>query len=140
MAYVTQQDLIDRFGLEEIRELSDRNDTGVIDAAVVSRAIGDVQAQIDSYIGARYTLPLTVVPEVLKRVACDLTRYQLYDIKVPDNVETRYQEHLKFLADVSKGTATLGTDTSNTEPQASAGGVKYAAPDRIFNANTLQGY
>ena len=62
MAYCTQQDMIDRFGSEDLIQLTDRNALGVIDATVLSAAIDDATDTMDTYIATRYTLPLAVVP------------------------------------------------------------------------------
>ena len=115
-AYATQQDMIDRFGEDEVRQLSDRAGTGSIDSSVVGQALSDASEEMDSYIGGRYQLPLNHVPPVLVRVCVDIARYQLYDVQAPDQVETRYKANLAWLTQVAKGVVRLGLDDTNVAP------------------------
>lgn len=118
-AYATQQDMIDRFGTDEVRQLSDRSGSGSIDGTVVDQALADASDQIDSYIGGRYTLPLNHVPPVLTRVCVDIARYQLYDIAAPEQIAERYKANLQWLTQVAKGTVRLGLDSAETAPASS---------------------
>lgn len=90
--------------------------------AVVQRALTDADDTINGYISARYTLPLAPVPAVLARVACELARFYLYDDQVTDLIKDRHAANMKWLAEVSKGTVSLGADAvSGVQPTSSAG-------------------
>jgi len=115
MSYCTQQDMTDRFGEPEIMQLTDRNNIGVIDVAVLLRAISDASAEIDSYL-AKYTLPLVTIPAVLVRICCDIARYYLYDDAMIDTVEKRYEAVIKYLVQVAKGSISLGVDSAGDAP------------------------
>lgn len=132
MIYSTEQDLIDRFGGQELLQISDRTNLGTIDSAVVARAIADAGAVIDAHLSARYSLPLATVVPVLTRIGCDLARWYLYADAATDQVGRNYDEAMKLLASLRSGEITLGF-----EP---AGGVAHKAPDRVFNADTLSVY
>lgn len=133
MTYAVQQDLIDRFGQQEILQLTDRNNTGSIDATVVARALTDADATINGYLAPRYVLPLATVPTVLVRLAADLARYQLFDDGAPPQVTQRYKDAIKFLQDVSSGAASIGVDAASQQPAApSSGGPKVQANERTF--------
>jgi len=114
MNYCTKQDLIDRFGENELVQLTDRIGTGLIDDAVINQAIADAAAEIDNYI-VKY-LPLSAVPAGLVRIACDIARFYLYDDAVIDIVEKRYDGARHFLEMVAKGQASLGVDISGNIP------------------------
>lgn len=117
MTYATQQNLIDRYGENELIQLTDRQGLGTIDATVVSRALADADAQINGYLAARYTLPLSApVPTILERLACDITRYALYEDRVTEIVEKRYKDAVALLRDVSAGKAELGLDNTDNKP------------------------
>jgi phage gp36-like protein len=131
MTYAVQQDLIDRFGNQEVLELSDRSNTGSIDATVVSRALTDADAEINGYLDGRYTLPLTTVPTVIVRLAADIARYYLYDDRVTDAVKARYNDAVGYLQSVAKGIVSLGLDASNAQAVPSPG-VKIISNDRVF--------
>jgi phage gp36-like protein len=89
---------------------------------VVQRALQDADDTINGYISARYTLPVTPVPAVLQRVACELARFYLYDDQVTDLIKDRQAANIKWLGEVSKGTVSLGADAaSGVQPVSSAG-------------------
>lgn len=117
MTYATQQNLIDRFGEDELIQLTDRGNLGVIDATVVSRALADADARINGYLAVRYSLPLSApLPTELERLACDIARYALYEDRVTEIVEKRYQDAIALLRDVSAGRAELGLDSTDNKP------------------------
>lgn len=115
MSYCTRQNLIDRFGEPELIQLTDRNGLGIIDDAVLDQAIADADAEIDGWIAGRYALPLATVPPALVRVACDITRYRLYDQAVPDTIKMRYDDVVRFLTKLGEGKITLGLDNTQAE-------------------------
>ena len=141
MSYATQQNLVDRFGEQELIELTDRADppAGAIDATVVAKALEDADGEINGYLAAKYTLPLDPVPLVLQRLASDIARYFLYQDRVTDIVEKRYQDAIRFLKGVAAGSVSLGVDASNEQP-AAGGGPAYSAPDRAFTGDTLSDF
>lgn len=141
MAYVTLDQLQKSFGQAEILQLTDRNRTGAVDMDVLQRAIDDVTAQIDSFLAGHYVLPLSNIPANLVRIAADLVRYQLYDIKVNDLVKQRRDDAIEYLTKVSKGLVILGADQTGGPVRPDAGGgVKSIAPGRIFTDESLSGY
>lgn len=107
MTYATQADLVDRFGEQELQQLTDRTNGAVIDTVVLGRALADADAEIDSYLATRYTLPLASTPVVLTRLACDMTRYRLYDDAVSETVRVRYQDAVSLLKRMSSGDVLL---------------------------------
>lgn len=116
MSYATISDLIARFGEAEIVARSDRTGSGVVDTEAVERALADAAAEIDGYIGARYTLPLPAVPAVLTRVACDIARYRLWQDAASEEVRTRYEDARRLLEAVSRGVVSLGVPLSAMPP------------------------
>lgn len=104
MAYATLADLITRFGEREIVQLTDTEQTGAPDGVTVGRALGDATAEIDAALVGRYKLPMVPVPELLRRIACDLAREALYTDTVPDVVKNRAATARRLLASVAAGT------------------------------------
>ena len=131
MSYNTKQNMIDRYGEEELIQLTDRDRDGVIDDAVLDQAIADAGAEIDGYLAGRYQLPLGTVPPILTVYACDMTRYRLYDDAATEQVEKRYADALKFLRLAAEGKVQLGPadDGSKATP---AGGAQMESGGRIF--------
>jgi phage gp36-like protein len=139
MPYASQQALIDRFGESELIRLSDHDGTGAINASVVEGKLADADAEIDGYLSGRYTLPLTNVPEALRRIACDIARYHLYDDRVTEAVQKRYDDAIRFLRMVAKGEVQLGVDLGGNTPQTGAAPEFYES-HRVFDARTLRDF
>jgi len=143
MAYVTKQGLIDRFGEQELIELTDRENIPVstVDDVVVGRAIDDASAFADGYLKKVLRLPLSVVPPVLEKTVADIARYYLYG-KAADKdspVTRAFNEATAFLRDVSRGLVELGNG-AETPVAAGGGQVKVSAPGRVFTRDSLKGF
>jgi phage gp36-like protein len=139
MTYATQQDLVDRFGSEELIQLTDRANNGTIDSTVVTRALSDADAEINGYLAARYSLPLATVPAMLVRLACDIARYQLWSHRVTEAVRTRYEDAVKLLKSLSRGEAELGVATGQETPPSDSG-IAVVTSGRVFNRSNLSDY
>ena len=101
MSYCTQADLIKvyRNSQQELIQLTDTNNTGVIDTTVLNQAIARVDAEINGYLMAY--LPLADVPANLVYLACDMVRYYLYGDQMIPQVETLYKSAVQYLKDVA---------------------------------------
>lgn len=140
MTYAIQQNLIDRFGLDELIQLTDRNNANALDSTVISRALADADAQINGYLAARYTLPLETVPGILEKCACDIARYQLFENRVTDIVRERFENTIKFLQDVASGKASLGVDNNNEQPKVTGGKAQLSSTPPVFRRDASQGF
>lgn len=112
MAYATHTDLQERYGAAAVILAMDKNGDGAVDATVEAQAIADATDLIDTYIGAKYDLPLTEVPSVLTRVCCELTMY-FASADAPSQTEEnkeRYRNAVRWLEMLAKGTVSLGLD------------------------------
>ncbi|OPL10677.1 MAG: hypothetical protein AVO38_16365 [delta proteobacterium ML8_D] len=134
MAYSTEADLTEQISEDTLTQLTDDADAGSVDSDVVTRAIADADAEIDGYCGTRYSLPFSPVPGLIRKISVDIAIYNLYARRkgVPEDRQKRYNDAVRFLRDVSKGVATLGSDEpiddSDSGPEATV--VK---SDRIFS-------
>ncbi|HAF00387.1 MAG TPA: DUF1320 domain-containing protein [Methylophilaceae bacterium] len=140
MTYATQQDMVDRFGEREVIELTDRDNTGVIDVPLLVKFLQSADDEINGYLAARYTLPMTSAPLILTRLACDIARYQLCDIRATDLIKQRYDDAVKYLINVSKGVVSLGVDAGNQVEPVTGGTIKIVSNDRVFSNSTLSDY
>ena len=132
MPYATKQNLIDRFGQQELVELTDSAELGVIDDGAVAVALADTDAEINSFLAGRYTLPLTQTSPELERLACDIARYRLWDDAASETVKNRYDDAIKKLRDVSKGVASLGIDQAS-QPVKVSNGASISSDNHNFN-------
>lgn len=134
MAYCTRQNLIDRYGEEELIQLTDRANIGQIDDAVLDQAIADAAAEIDGYLSARYTLPLGSVPAALTRVAADIARYDLYSSVAPEHVRQRYEDARRFLEQIAAGRVQLGA--GGVEPPSTSSLADIQSGGRVFGRDS----
>lgn len=79
MPYATVNDMVERFGQIEMIRLSTPDDAlpESINGPRVELALADATALIDSYLRARYAVPLTPVPREITRACCYIARYDL---------------------------------------------------------------
>lgn len=135
MRYATQQDMVDRFGEQEMIELTDRDDTGAIDATVINKVLDDASAEIDGYIGGQADLAAGDPPAILVSRCCDIARYRLYDEAASDQVSKRYDDAIAYLKAVAKGDISLGRTASGAEPTP-AGGAEIQSGGRVFSRDS----
>jgi phage gp36-like protein len=131
MPYVTPQALIDRFGEHEIVQLTDRATprNQAVDDAVAQLACDRAGAEIDGYVGARYTLPLASTPELLTLLALDVARYHLFEmVEPPTVVRDRYKEATRTLEAIRDGKQPLGADLAGAAIVATPAALPDFAP------------
>lgn len=144
MPFATKPDMLARFGEREVIALTDRDNVGAMDDAVLQQGLDDADAEISSYISGRYTLPFVSAPKPLVGYACDIARFRLTggEVVCTDDIQTRYDYAIKFLRMVARGEITLGVDATGAPeggvPATSS--VKTVAGRRRFNADTMEGY
>ena len=107
MAYCTSADMIARFGEDELIELTDRDNAGSIDDLVLSAAMDDASATIDSYIRGVCSLPLLPVPQTIKSIACDLAFHALHTKGESDAQTRRFGDAMDHLWKISVGMISL---------------------------------
>lgn len=121
MSYATVEQVIERHGAEAVLLLADRDGDGAADAGfppaaslVLERALSDAAAEIDTYLAAKYDLPLfsppASPPEVLTRLAVDIAVYRLAaeaDLAT-DERRRRYEDAVALLRRIGRGEASLG--------------------------------
>lgn len=133
MSYCTSTDLITRFSAEELVQLTDRSGANAVDDDVLNAAIADADADINAAL-VRYTLPLAYVPENIVRIACDLTRYYLYDDAVIDVVQKRYDTATNYLIMLTTGKIMLPADVNGAVQEATGNTVLMSSETAVFNA------
>jgi phage gp36-like protein len=141
MTYAVKQDLVDRFGSEELVQLTDRTNlpASTIDDTVVAKALADADRTIDGYLAATdIALPLAQVPELVQTWACAIARYFLHANAPTETVRKNYEDALRALRDVAAGRIKLQVAGA---PADTSDDVQISTPgDRIFTRDTLQGY
>jgi phage gp36-like protein len=137
-AYCTPQDLIDRFGQNEVAQLAPSL-LGQVDTVRVQRACNDAGDMVDGYLRPRHTLPLSAVPRLLIKLAAAIARFELHlggDRQPTDQVRQDRDQAIIFLKDVAAGKADLGIDASGNEPVEDATAVRFkAGSPGVFDAD-----
>lgn len=138
-AYLTIEQFVLRAGLDATISLTDENGSGAVDAARLEAALLDAQAFVDSYLAARYAVPLaSPIPSIVVTATYDIALARLYRDALPDNVVARQTAAMRLLADLRSGTATLPVETPPAEKP--AGIVMFRQAERRFSRESLGGY
>lgn len=138
MNYASKQDMIDAFGEVALIELTDRTDAGVIDDVVLTRALDDTDAEIDSYVSARYDVTLARSATVLRSKAADIAFYKLHRDRRTDEVRQSYEDAIRLLRDIRNGLANL--DIAGQQAPSAPADARVEGPDRMFSRDSLKGF
>jgi len=140
MPYAAEQDIIDLHGAELLDLLADTDGDGNRDSAAVTQALEDASAVIDSYLSARYALPLSQIPRTLVTLCVDIAIYRL--ARSPDllseDIRQRYEDALKHLSHIAAGKAGLGI--AEPESAGSSEMVVMDAQPRRSGRDKLRGW
>lgn len=138
MAYSTIIEIELQFGADEVLRSSDRDMDGVADVGVVDRAIADADAEIDSYLGVKYDIPLNPVPAIVATASATIAMYRMSSDSgtLTDEKRRRYEDLIRWLRDVAAGKAVLD---GGTEPPSKSGGVRYWTESREYSRTKLGG-
>lgn len=117
MAYSTQAKVQNAVGgpakLLELTDLANAN-APTIDAAVVNQAISEADGIINSYVGHRFAVPLTTVPDVIVNLstawAARVLRRGKYNGQILQDDIDREVIDRKWLDGVAKGLISLGIE------------------------------
>ncbi len=144
MSYATPQDIVNRYPNRDLVQLTNEDPMVTsINTTALEQALGDASAEIDGYLGGRFTLPLTEAPEVLNRLACDIAVYRLQSLRpIHDlaDARRRYDDAIAMLGKVASGQMTLGIGADGNETSIAQGAEQAAGPARIFSRKSMKGF
>jgi phage gp36-like protein len=142
VAYCTLQQLTDRYGVALLVEVSDRAGGSAPvapDDALFDRAIADADSLIDSYLKARYALPLAETPRLVTDLSLRISIYFAHARVADEKIRKDYDDAIRTLAAIATGAIRL--DVAGVEPASSgAGEVLTNEPHRPLSADTMKGY
>ncbi len=142
MAYSTIDDIRKLLPEEELIALTDDEALGAVNQGRVDEAIAQADAEVDSYCAVRYSVPVTPVPELLKKLSVDIAVYALYSRtvqSVPEVRAERYRSAIRQLEGISKGTLTLGVEQAQTADSSGAETNK-TSDTSVFNRSGMEGF
>jgi phage gp36-like protein len=114
-----------------------------VNTAPIAQALDDASAEIDSYLEARFALPLGDPPAVLTRLCTDIAMYRLQVLRPLhdlDDARRRYDDAIAMLTMVAAGELTLGLAADNQEPAPASGAEATGGPARLFSRDRLKGF
>ncbi len=137
MSYATLADLKNKLDEETLIQLSDDADTGSVVSSVIDAALEAADVEIDSYLAAKYSLPLAEGVQILTHVAADIAIVNLYSRRngPPEHWQKKYDNHIAFLEKVVAGEISLGASTPVAGDEA-----QVVSSERIFSRDSLKGY
>lgn len=140
MTYATLDDLVERAGDVELRQIADRDRDGTVDPEVVAAALDDADNLINGYVAAKYALPLPSVPRIVRTWAVSIARHVLHRNGAPDHVRDDYKDAIAALKDVAAGRIALPVGAGETPLANAAGTVMASHPPQVFTADKLRGW
>lgn len=114
MLYASAQDMRDRY--DNLDTLLFQPGSAPPNEKKLAQALNDAGALADSYLSAKYALPLAVVPQVLVQHCCAIAFYYLCDQQATDQARDRYREALTWLREVKSGSIPVGVDEAGSAP------------------------
>lgn len=140
MPYCVLNDIVNAIPEENLIQLTDDAGLGVIDNVKINDAISYAGQLIDGYLRGRYPVPLSPVPELIKRLAVDLAVFYLYsrrfELEMPETMIERRRECIKLLEHIQQGKVLLGVETPNSPGQGYYKTSKEPS-DRVFSQDVL---
>lgn len=146
MTYATQADIVLLYGANAL-VVADHDRDGLPDEDAVTRAIDAAQGEIDTYLAARYALPLHEVPSFLRQLTVDIALYRLAlaaDVATTEH-RTRYEDALSHLKKIGEGKASLAFTTPAPAPDPEASvydrpqPIVQGGPAKIFTRDQMRG-
>jgi phage gp36-like protein len=136
MAYCTEDDLLNMIPEEDLTDLTVESGE-VPDSLVIADAISKADAEIDSYLGVKYVVPVSPAPDQVKALSVDLAIYHLYSRHsiIPPVRQQKYDAAVAFLQQVAAGQAII-TGPGGVLPTTVKDVTDVTSANRRFTRNT----
>lgn len=133
---LTRAELEQRLSPQDIAQLADTDGTSAENAGFVEACLADAESEALAWVRSVGAVP-SPAPEVLKRVVCDIARYNLYQRHLSEDhpVVVAYRQVVETLKGIAAGRIVI------TEPHDGAivGAAMGYAPTRVMTDAALQG-
>lgn len=141
--YATAEEFELVFGRREAIQLSNRDTAAiatVVNAVVLDEFLTGASELIDSYLGARYLVPVVSPNKPLKQACLDIARYNIDNVRAREDVRQRYEDRIRWLEMVTKGLVELGLPgIAGVTPISGSNGLGLSRGSVEANVN-LQGF
>jgi phage gp36-like protein len=142
MTYATLAQMTERYSNNMLVALTDRAEvaTGVVDAAIVARALDEAGAMIDGHLAGRYALPLSASPPFLSDLAQAIAIWKLHLSEPDPKITKDYDQALRSLRDIATGALRV-PGAAGVEPAATGGsGARITDRERPLTAENMKGF
>lgn len=140
MSYCSASDL--ETALPDLSLVQLSADSGVVaDAAVLAAICVDASDEVDSYIGGRYTTPVTTPPEAVRALRIHAVKIAVWMLwgrrlvsREPVNAKENYDLTLQYLRRIQEGKGSLPIAAAATATTATLGGA-WGSVTQIFKSD-----
>jgi len=140
-SYLTVASFVERTGLDLAVRISDTEGSGRIEAARLGKALADASAEVESYLAARFALPIATVSPLLEGLVFDIALARLWTGDAPESVRDRATAATARLRDLAKGLITLPGAAALTPADASPAPVLTdVAQGAFFSRDRLRSF
>lgn len=121
------------FGIQETVTATDPTGAGTIDRPYLVDALIKAQAEVETHVAMRYSLPLDTPPTIIKTAIADLARARLYPRGVPDEAAEAAKQARRLLDKIANGALALPGAAGLPAPEEAASpGVLVRGGDRAY--------
>lgn len=119
MGYCELEDIEKYLDPDQVMDLSDDDNDEVPDPAVIAEVIAAADADLDSYLGNRYTVPFSPpVPVIVRKLSARMAIHYLYlrrkEAMIPDKWVDDYNNLLEMLREIARGEISIGVPSVGT--------------------------
>jgi phage gp36-like protein len=137
--YISQGDLDEYIEERSLIQLTDDNNAGSVNAAIVEECIGGAEDEVDGYLASRYTVPIAgTVPGNITEACVVLACRRLYVRRgrVPEMFSEVVKDTMDMLKMIAKGQIQIDAD----EPSSPKGEIDVTYQERVFNRSNMSGW
>lgn len=121
---------------------SRRPHDGTLDEAAVDRALADATDEVEMSLRGRYRLPLSPVPQIVRRWVIDIALAMLPTSGAGDSdlLTDRAKAARQALKDLRSGATVLDLPAEAPAARGGAGHVAFDGPGQVFTPNALKSF
>lgn len=138
--YCTLDDLLEKVSEDVLIDITTDGgiDAVAVDQDKVNDAIADASALIDSFCQKKYDVPFDPAPRIIKKIAVDLTLYELFSLRginedEDQEIVTKQKQAIRFLEKIASGALTIGVPSP---PPGNS--LKVESQDRVFSRDSMK--
>ncbi len=149
MAYATTVELQARLGVTLYARLTDRVNGATASDAVGAELLAEAESELNSYLARRYATPIDLgarpeLADVLSGAVLDIAEYRAwrgtpFAAGLPSRVTLLYEGVVQWLRAIAAGELNLPAAAPPAARVSEDDAPRYAASERIFRAEELDG-